>query len=101
MPKRLYIPLPTKIARKQLILNIMNKEIEKGNKYHIEESHIQDILNGSKGYSGSDMICVCREAAMMPIRSIEDINAIELDNLREIDINDFIQALYIVSFILM
>ena len=74
----------------------MRKEMEKGNKYLIEESHIEEILTGSKGYSGSDMISVCREAAMMPIRSIEDINSIELDNLREININDFKQALYIV-----
>ncbi len=97
MPKRLYIPLPSRIARRQLVVNIMKKEMEKGNKYEIEEEHIEDILNKSKGYSGSDMISVCREAAMMPIRSIEDINLIELDNLREININDFKDALNIVS----
>jgi SpoVK/Ycf46/Vps4 family AAA+-type ATPase len=99
MPKRLYIPLPTKQARKQLIVGIMQKEMEKGNKYLIEEAHLEDILNRTKGYSGSDMISVCREAAMMPIRSIEDINSIEIDNLRGIDIADFKDALSIVNFI--
>ena len=100
MPKRLYIPLPSKVARRQLVMNIMKKEIEKGNKYKIEEQHLEDILNRSKGYSGSDMISVCREAAMMPIRSIEDINSIELDNLREINISDYLDALNIVLFLI-
>lgn len=97
MPKRLYIPLPTRVARKQLVNGVMTKEVAKGNKYLISEEDLEQILNKTRGYSGSDMISVCREAAMMPLRSIEDINSVELDNLREVNLKDYLDALALVK----
>ncbi|MCQ2818908.1 MAG: AAA family ATPase [archaeon] len=93
LSKRLYIPLPNKASRKQLINNVLTKEQEKNNKYELSEGDIDEIVNLTKGYSGSDLINVCREAAMMPIRSIEDISKVQLDNLRGVNKEDFITSI--------
>jgi SpoVK/Ycf46/Vps4 family AAA+-type ATPase len=92
----LYIPLPNFDSRKQLINTVINKEKEKS-KYEISGEDLVAIVEKSKGYSGSDMMGVCREAAMMPIRSIDDIHDIQLDNLRGINLNDFYEALNLVK----
>ena len=93
LSKRLYIPLPNKASRKQLIMRVLEKERKNNNKYDINENDILDIVNRTKGYSGSDLINVCKEAAMMPIRSIEDITNCVLENLRGVNKNDFDEAL--------
>ena len=93
LSKRLYIPLPNKVSRKQLIMRVLEKERKSNNKYDITEEDINDIINRTKGYSGSDLINVCKEGAMMPIRSIEDITNCELENLRGVNKNDFDEAL--------
>jgi SpoVK/Ycf46/Vps4 family AAA+-type ATPase len=93
MSKRLYIPLPNSVSRKQLIENVIKKEREKKNKYNIDEVDMEEIVLKSKGYSGSDMINVCREAAMMPIRSVEDIFNLQIENLRDVIKDDFVNAL--------
>ena len=94
LSKRLYIPLPNKISRKQLIMRVLEKERQNNNKYDITEDEIDDIINKTKGYSGSDLINVCKEAAMMPIRSIEDITSCQLEHLRGVTKNDFDEALF-------
>lgn len=58
---------------------------------------MNEILKITKGYSGSDLMGVCREAAMMPIRSIEDIFAVSLDNIRDICLDDFKAAVGLVK----
>ena len=93
LSKRLYIPLPNKVSRKQLIMRVLEKERKNNNKYDITENEIDDIINKTKGYSGSDLINVCKEAAMMPIRSIEDITNCQLEHLRGVTKNDFDEAL--------
>ena len=94
LSKRLYIPLPNKISRKQLIMRVLEKERKNNNKYDISEADIDDIIIKTKGYSGSDLINVCKEAAMMPIRSIEDITNCQLEHLRGVNKNDFDEALF-------
>lgn len=89
LSKRLYIPLPNKMSRRQLINSVLRKEQEKNNKYDITEKDIEMIISMTKGYSGSDMISVCREAAMMPIRSIDDISNLQVDQLRSVSVDDF------------
>ena len=93
LSKRLYIPLPNKVSRKQLIMRVLEKERKNNNKYDITEEDIDDIINRTKGYSGSDLINVCKEAAMMPIRSIEDITNCKLEHLRGVNKKDFDEAL--------
>lgn len=93
LSKRLYIPLPNYNSRKQLIETVLKSEQQKQSKYELSEDDVVNIVNLTKGYSGSDMMNVCREAAMMPIRSIEDIFNVQLDNLRGINLNDFQEAI--------
>ena len=97
LSKRLYIPLPNKVSRKQLIMRVLEKERKNNNKYEINETDIDDIVNRTKGYSGSDLINVCKEAAMMPIRSIEDITNCKLEHLRGVNKKDFDEALITVK----
>ena len=97
LSKRLYIPLPNKVSRKQLIMRVLEKERKNNNKYDINENDIDDIVNRTKGYSGSDLINVCKEAAMMPIRSIEDITNCQLEHLRGVNKQDFDEALITVK----
>jgi len=97
LSKRLYISLPNKASRKQLIENVISKESQKKNKYSIDDSDLNEILRVTKGYSGSDLMGVCREAAMMPIRSIEDILSISLENIRDVCLEDFKAALELVK----
>ena len=97
LSKRLYIPLPNKVSRKQLIMRVLEKERKNNNKYEINENDIDDIVNRTKGYSGSDLINVCKEAAMMPIRSIEDITNCQLEHLRGVNKKDFDEALITVK----
>ena len=94
LSKRLYIPLPNKISRKQLIKRVLEKERKSNNKYEITDEDIDDIINKTKGYSGSDLINVCKEAAMMPIRSIEDITNCQVEHLRGVNKKDFDEALF-------
>ena len=93
LSKRLYIPLPNKVSRKQLIMRVLEKERENNNKYDISEEDIDDIINKTKGYSGSDLFNVCKEAAMMPLRCIEDIINCEKENIRGVNKKDFDEAL--------
>ena len=94
LSKRLYIPLPNKISRKQLIMRVLEKERENNNKYDITEVEIDDIINKTKGYSGSDLFNVCKEAAMMPLRCIEDITNCEKEHIRGVNKKDFDDALF-------
>jgi SpoVK/Ycf46/Vps4 family AAA+-type ATPase len=95
MSKRLYIPLPDYVSRMELIKTVVNKEEQMGSKYYLPEKDLDEIVKICKGYSGSDLMSVVREASMQPIRSIEDfdIENIKVDDLRPVDKCDFIYAL--------
>lgn len=87
--KRLYIPLPEAEGRQGMITNLL-----KGQDHDMTEEQIIDICERTKGYSGSDMNGLCREAALGPVRSIQgDILEIGLDALRPIQHKDFVDAL--------
>ncbi|KAK6187162.1 hypothetical protein SNE40_005248 [Patella caerulea] len=88
--KRLYIPLPEDIARRQIITNLLSQQ-----KHELTDQHLDIICQKSDGYSGSDMANLCREAALGPIRSIpfEQIETITSDEVRAIKIEDFLESL--------
>ncbi|XP_059156573.1 katanin p60 ATPase-containing subunit A1-like [Physella acuta] len=76
LEKRIYIPLPDAEGRKQL-LDINLKEVETGP--DVDISKIADMLDG---YSGADITCVCRDAAMMSFR--RRIAGLRPDEIRQI-----------------
>lgn len=75
----------------------MSKEIQKNNKYEITENDKDEIINQTKGYSGSDLIGVCREAAMMPLRDVDDIYNLNIESLREVMLKDFLCSIKLVK----
>lgn len=90
LAKRLYIPLPGKDARLQIVINLMSRE-----KNNLKEDELENIVSGAEGFSGADMTQLCREAALGPIRSIclSDIATISADQVRPIIYADFQEAL--------
>uniref|UniRef100_A0A0B7A4J6 Katanin p60 ATPase-containing subunit A1 n=1 Tax=Arion vulgaris TaxID=1028688 RepID=A0A0B7A4J6_9EUPU len=62
LEKRVYIPLPDAEGRRQL-LDINLKEVD----VH-ESADLNKIADMLDGYSGADITCVCRDAAMMSFR---------------------------------
>lgn len=90
MTKRLYIPLPNSSSRKELILNVIKSEELEGSKYSISDIELEIIVQKSKGYSGSDLHNVCREASMQPIRDIKNIEDIEnISSIRPVTLKDY------------
>ena len=60
--KRIYIPLPNEVGRKQMFyLNTKKIEIDKN-------INSKELVELTKGYSGADISNVCRDAALMPLR---------------------------------
>ena len=92
--KRLYIPLPNKESRKEFIKRLIEKEQkENNNAYEVSDEDIDEIVLKTKGYSGSDLMNVCKEASMIPLRDIKDIHNVEVNSLRAVNKNDFLKSL--------
>ncbi|TBU02035.1 AAA ATPase [Hamiltosporidium magnivora] len=85
--KRIYVPLPENEARKNLIRNLIKEFTNL-----ITEDKLEEISKLTDGYSGSDLYNLCREAAMEPLREIEDILKVSNDSTRPIVFNDFLKA---------
>jgi len=86
--KRIYIPPPDETARKR-IFEIHLKGIE------LDDSVDLDVLAQlTELYTAADIALVCREAAMMPIREVQEGNVIEESGkLRPLKQEDFEIAL--------
>eukprot|EP00039_Didymoeca_costata_P004799 m.76171 g.76171 ORF g.76171 m.76171 type:complete len:580 (+) comp12545_c0_seq8:279-2018(+) len=65
LTKRLYIPLPDKTGRTQLITRLL-----KGPSHVLSEKDIEFVVNETDGYSGSDLSQLCKDAAMAPLRNM-------------------------------
>ena len=97
LEKRIYIPLPSTLGRRKLF------EINLKGVKAAEDLNWDQLVKQTDGYSGSDIACVCREAALMSMRQkisdgtmdIDKIAAELNDNHVEMPITmqDFIQAL--------
>ncbi len=89
--KRIHVPLPDRLARKQIF------------EIHMEEIDVEDDVNYgemadlSEGYSGRDISVICREAAMEPIRDLQVSGRMDDDQeiveLRHVSRNDFLRAI--------
>jgi katanin p60 ATPase-containing subunit A1 len=62
LEKRVYIPLPTQRGREALFeINLKSLSLS-------PDVNFQKLAAKTDGYSGADISCVCRDAAMMPLR---------------------------------
>ena len=86
MPKRIYIDLPSPETREQLIGNLL-----KNQPHTISAKHLKQIVTATNGYSGSDLAALCKEAAMIPIRTIKQ-SQLEARIIPPITVDHFKQA---------
>ncbi len=87
--KRLYIPLPDAPARTAIIRKLMSQT-----RNALSDDDISWICEQTDGYSGADVDNLCREAALGPVRSVQDLSAInQEDDLRAVIRVDFADAL--------
>lgn len=75
-------------ARSTIIRTLLHTQ-----NHSLAEDHITEISVRTDGYSGADMDNLCREAALGPIRNIENILEISPDQVRPIIIDDFHNAM--------
>jgi len=62
LEKRVYIPLPTEAGREALFkINLKSLALS-------PDLNLKKLAAKTEGYSGADISCVCREAALMPLR---------------------------------
>ncbi|XP_058058133.1 fidgetin-like protein 1 [Anopheles bellator] len=88
--KRLYIPLPDRAARVQILVRLLQQE-----RNCLTSDEIDQVSELTDGFSGADMKVLCHEASMGPIRSIpfEELGDIAKDQVRPICHDDFRLAL--------
>ena len=73
LEKRVYIPLPEGVGRRQLLeINMKDLEVEEGIDW-------DRVVDRTEGYSGADVSNICREAAMMPLRRRLKASGIDFD----------------------
>ncbi|MHA1772239.1 MAG: AAA family ATPase [Candidatus Thorarchaeota archaeon] len=89
--KRIHVPLPDKIARKN-IFEIHMADIEVG--ANVDYDELADL---TAGYSGRDISIVCREASMEPIRDLQRSGRLddekEILDVRPVERGDFLRAI--------
>lgn len=94
--KRIYIPLPERETRKKLLSHLLERQ---SNHCSISSKEMQELVQLTEGYSGSDLTALAKEAAMGPIRDLEeeDLLSIKVDSVRSISMVDFRRALKIIK----
>lgn len=63
--KRIYIPLPDRTCRKDILTKLL-----KGQRSNLSRLEIQQLVEDTDGYSGADLKALAHEAAMFPIRRL-------------------------------
>ena len=87
--KRLYIPLPDPCARRQLINNLLADQI-----HSLTEEDVDEIVKLTNGYSGFDLTALCKESALGTLRSVGNIETIDLSAVPPISFQHFFEAIH-------
>ena len=87
--KRLYIPLPDPKARGQLIKHLLSDQ-----SHSLNDEELSKIVELTKGYSGFDLNALCKESAIGPLRSVGNIETVDLAALPPISFQHFSEALH-------
>ncbi len=87
--RRQYIPLPEDETRKIHFLKLLEYQHHSLNQHDIDE-----LIDLTKGYSGSDITALAKDAAMGPLRALgDDLLLTKREDIRAININDFRKSL--------
>ncbi|CAJ0956944.1 unnamed protein product, partial [Mesorhabditis belari] len=95
-PKRIMLGLPDEKARHAIIFNTLKKHnADKG----IRDRDLRYIASVTKGYSNSDLVNLCKEAAMVPVRRLgkDQLRTTTQHGLRPIEVSDFEEALRVIK----
>ncbi|MHA1595679.1 MAG: AAA family ATPase [Candidatus Baldrarchaeia archaeon] len=86
--RRIYVPPPDKYARVQ-IFKIHTRGLDLDPSVDFDK-----LAELTDGYSGADIALVCREAAMIPIRELDEQGLLlKTEKIRPITMDDFLEAL--------
>ncbi|VDK73684.1 unnamed protein product [Onchocerca ochengi] len=87
-PKRILIDIPNAVARLKLITSLLEKT---KTAFDISLAQREILAERTHGYSNSDLVALCREAAMVPIRDLsrKDIKNLASTEVRPITLRDF------------
>ncbi|ETN78980.1 hypothetical protein NECAME_00353 [Necator americanus] len=95
-PKRILLDLPDERARYTLLKTILEKHNMAAG---LSDYDIRWIASRTPGYSNSDLVALCKEAAMVPVRSIDRKKLATTDEskLRNLRCSDFDKALDVIK----
>lgn len=107
--KRVYIPLPDAGTRRSLLESLLTKD---SISVQLSDRDMSTIVRSTEGYSCADirslcqvnqtstqsraLICMCQEAAMMPVREISNLRGATPSQLRPLKKKDFLHAIDLV-----
>ncbi|VDL64521.1 unnamed protein product [Nippostrongylus brasiliensis] len=83
--KRLYIALPEAKARLTIVRNLLADM-----KHSLEEKDYEEIARVTEGYSGADVRQLCAEAAMGPIRDVDNCSTMDIETIETDEVGIFI-----------
>lgn len=88
--KRIYVSLPDQTTREHLLKQLLAKQ-----GCRLSDSALDHLATLTKGYSGSDLTALAKDAALEPIREIdvEQVKNLDLKEIRPITEQDFLNSL--------
>ncbi|UJR08660.1 hypothetical protein I4U23_012919 [Adineta vaga] len=89
-PRRIYIQLPDRNTRIQLLKHLLTKQ-----EHNLTSNDFELIANETDGYSGSDLTALAKDAAMGAVRElrVEELKQLSISRIRPLSYGDFAQAL--------
>ncbi|CAF0956865.1 unnamed protein product [Adineta steineri] len=89
-PRRIYIQLPDRKTRIQLLMHLLTKQ-----EHNLTKNDFETIANETDGYSGSDLTALAKDAAMGPVRElhVEELKQLSISRIRPLSKQDFSHAL--------
>ena len=89
-PKRIFIDMPEFLDRKEMLSQFIKNE-----RHVLSPEDFDMLAKATEGFSGSDLFNLAKDATFQPIRELEldSLQVIDKDNIRAIDLNDFILSL--------
>ncbi|QSL64480.1 hypothetical protein MERGE_001781 [Pneumocystis wakefieldiae] len=92
LAKRQYIPLPERDTRMQQILHLLRYQT-----HTLSNEDINNLVDITEGYSGSDITALTKDAAMGPLRCLgEALLTAKQDLIRPINLDDFKASLRLI-----
>lgn len=90
--RRQYIPLPERNTRMQQVLHLLKYQT-----HTLSNEDIENLVDITEGYSGSDITALTKDAAMGPLRSLgEALLTTRQDLIRPISLDDFKASLRLI-----